>query len=611
MSASFYTPLKENEIRVLEILPSEDFSETINTTCRIISLASDTSTEAYVALSYTWGAPNNTSYIRVNRYQHKVTPNLESALRHLRNDKNKIVIWVDAVCINQNDIPERDIQLQMMADVYKKAEMGLSWLGEESDDSSLAFRMIRRWASLGISHMISHVMPSEEISALLENKLQDEIFMPRSVTALKNMLQRPYWKRVWIQQEVALPPIVMMQCGEERILFNVVMGFMKKMTNFRGFDEHFWSASHRDLIPAADEAVPLLQLVMNRMQKLIDGGEYEVPNLVYNLYLSTHLESTDPKDKIYALLGLPRFEKYRSLLRPSYTKSTSQVFSEAARIIIEEENSLRPITVACSLCSRCSDLSLPSWVPDWTAGRRELAPFRDADAEFRYFGRKTTGPVKDKSDFVSFSADGKILSVTGLLHDEVSFLKGCFSTPSMKSHSEWEFLSDLKDNSLPNGLTVSEAVFRILVGMDANTTLGSYRGENFSKFFLEAIIVAAMMGERNLISTIQILFGQGLSKLTKIPQALSEPAFDQLDREFLLRLSQITGQILFNTKNETLGFGPPGTIPGDKIFHLIGYPEDFILRKIDGHYRVIGNTRIVRAGLPPYSDGGYETIEIH
>ncbi|THV49869.1 hypothetical protein BGAL_0175g00060 [Botrytis galanthina] len=605
MSASFYTPLKENEIRVLEILPFEDFSETINTTCRIISLASDTSTEAYVALSYTWGAPNNTSYIRVNGYQHKVTPNLESALRHLRNDKNKIVIWVDAVCINQNDIPERDIQLQMMADVYKKARVGLSWLGEESDDSSLAFGMIRRWASLGISH----VMPLVEISAFFKNKPQDEIFMPRSVTAFKNMLQRPYWKRVWIQQEVALPPIVTMQCGHERISFNSVIGFICATQYFQGFDALLSRASDRDLIPTADETLPLLQLVMNRMPKSVDCKEDEVPYLLYNMYSSILLESTDPKDKIYALLGLPRFEKYRSLLRPSYTKSASHVFSEAARVMIEEENSLEPIAAACML--NCTDISLPSWVPDWTAGSAELARFRDAYDKFRYFSRKTTGPVKDISDFVSFSADGKILSVTGLLHDEVSFLKGCFSKASMKNHGEWEFLSDLKDNSLPNGLTVLEAAFRIFVGMDANATLDSYRREDFPKFFLEAISVAVMMGERNLISTIQILFGQGLSKLTKIPQALNEPAFDQLDRKFLLRLSRITGQILFNTKNGTLGFGPPGTIPGDKIFHLIGYPEDFILRKIDGHYRVIGNTRIVRAGLPPYSDGGYETIEIH
>ncbi|TGO10854.1 hypothetical protein BTUL_0124g00270 [Botrytis tulipae] len=196
MSTSFYTPLKENKIRVLEILPSEEFSEIINTICRIISLASGTSTE---------GKPNDTSYIWVNGHKHKVTPNLESASRHLRGDKNKTVIWVDAVCINQNDIPERDAQLKIMADIYKKAKMGLSWLGEESDDSSLAFRMIQRWASFSVRKV-----SSGSLRAFLENKLQDEIFMPRSVTALKNMLQRPYWKRVWIQQEVALPPIVTM-----------------------------------------------------------------------------------------------------------------------------------------------------------------------------------------------------------------------------------------------------------------------------------------------------------------------------------------------------------------------------------------------------------------
>ncbi|KAF5873163.1 uncharacterized protein Bfra_008441 [Botrytis fragariae] len=81
-----------------------------------------------------------------------------------------------------------------MADVYKEAKMGLSWMGEEYEDSSLTLRMIRKWASL--SAAIKYKLSQGELSAFFENKLQDEIFMPRSVTALKNMLHRLYWQRL-------------------------------------------------------------------------------------------------------------------------------------------------------------------------------------------------------------------------------------------------------------------------------------------------------------------------------------------------------------------------------------------------------------------------------
>ncbi|KAF7952460.1 uncharacterized protein EAE97_001957 [Botrytis byssoidea] len=438
-----------NEIRVLEILPFEEFSETINTICRIISLASGTSTETYVALSYTWGKPNDTSYICINGHKHKVTPNLESALRHLRGHKAKVVIWVDAVCVNQNDIPERDTQLKMMADIYRKAEKGLSWLGEESDDSSLAFRMIQRWASLGIPHGMSR----GELSAFFKNTLQDEIFMPRSVTALKKMLQRPYWKRVWILQEVTLPPIVTMQCGHELLPFSVVGVFAYIMQDIqKEYHSGFWSSFVHDLIPTDTDTISLIQWTFYRMLKSVDYEKDEAPHLLHHLYASISLESTDPRDQIFALLGLPGFEKYRSLVRPSYIKSTSEVFSEAARIMIEEENNLDAIVFARSLRLCCSNLPLPSWVPDWTARGTILAPLV-------HFRGKSHDPVAKLSDYVNFSADGQILSVTGLLHDEVSVLKGRYSTAPMKSHGEWEQLSDLKDNSLPNGLTVSQAVF--------------------------------------------------------------------------------------------------------------------------------------------------------
>ncbi|TEY44840.1 hypothetical protein BOTCAL_0344g00140 [Botryotinia calthae] len=402
----------------------------------------------------------------------------------LRCDKNKAVIWVDVVCINQNDIPERDAQLQMMADIYKKAEKGLSWLGEKSEDSSLVFRMIQRWASFSVDKQ-SQSSPR----AFLESKLHGEIFMPRSITAVKNLLHRSYWQRVWIQQEVALAPIVTMQ------------------------------------------------------------------------------------------------------------------------------------SIACSL--RCSNVSLPSWVPDWAAGGANFIHFSctqpglyptDFIPGIVHHKEKIAGPVVDISDFIGFSADSKILLATGLLYDEVSVLKGCLSFPPIDRGNKDEGLItfDPSDHPLPNCLTVLEAVFRIFVGLSINITLDSYRRENIPRFNFEVGAFAAMVcAESALLDIFQILIGQDLSRTQEFLMIYSTPTSVQSHADLFKKDLQRSYRMFFKTKNGTLGIGPPGTIPGDKFLHLIGYPDDFVLRKVGDHYRVIGHTRVSRAELPPYSDGGYEIIGIH
>jgi hypothetical protein len=78
---------------------------------------------AYTALSYAWGDPNVTAPILVNGVECQITTNLESALRHIRDDINHLVIWVDAICINQRDTLERNHQVQLMRNIYSYAEV--------------------------------------------------------------------------------------------------------------------------------------------------------------------------------------------------------------------------------------------------------------------------------------------------------------------------------------------------------------------------------------------------------------------------------------------------------------------------------------------------------
>lgn len=255
--------------------------------------------------------------------------------------------------------------------------------------------------------------------------------MPRSITAVNNLLQRPYWERTWIQQGIALPPMVMAQCGNERLSLIAFIGFASTISRIDiARQRECWTGFNCQLIASAVNGIPFLRLIHLRLSQLGAWKEDGDSNLWKSLYTSFGLKSTDPRDHIYALLRLTGLEKYRLLLCQSYTKSASHVFSEAARIIIEE-NSLEPLAIACAFC--CSNILLPSWVPDWVADEVTFISFDCTQSDLTHREGKSGSPVVDISDFVSFSADGKILSVTGILHDEVSFLK---------------------DDLLPNGLAV-------------------------------------------------------------------------------------------------------------------------------------------------------------
>lgn len=96
----------------------------------------------YTALSYTWGNPLATTPILVNGVETEVTLNLEAALRHIRKPEYDVILWVDALCINQNDVAEKNHQVEMMREIFAGAELVIAWLGSASGDSDLAMEVL-------------------------------------------------------------------------------------------------------------------------------------------------------------------------------------------------------------------------------------------------------------------------------------------------------------------------------------------------------------------------------------------------------------------------------------------------------------------------------------
>ena len=131
-------------IRVLILHPSRDFQAPVTCSLREISLEAKADKACfYDALSYVWGSPTGDREIICDGQTLMVTDNCLTALRYLRPKKKARTLWVDAICIDQSSINERNHQVKLMGDVYKLARRVLIWLGEGDADSPGLMRRMR------------------------------------------------------------------------------------------------------------------------------------------------------------------------------------------------------------------------------------------------------------------------------------------------------------------------------------------------------------------------------------------------------------------------------------------------------------------------------------
>jgi hypothetical protein len=204
-----YEPIQlgNNEIRILSLLPGLPGSK-MQLLLRREFLASRDLPE-YEALSYAWGDAELTRMIWVNDKVMAISRNLESALETLRHPKDPRKLWVDAICIDQGNVQERNRQVAVMRSIYRKALRVLIWLGEEKPDSDLAFDMIERLSANADERKSTHVLGEEYEDFLHRSRdcLSRGTFIEeipeKTMAALRDIFShRGWWSRIWVIQEV-------------------------------------------------------------------------------------------------------------------------------------------------------------------------------------------------------------------------------------------------------------------------------------------------------------------------------------------------------------------------------------------------------------------------
>lgn len=288
--------------------------------CEIIqSLFDDdeASTIPYEALSYAWGSTERSDIILANGRPLGVTNNLRLALSHLRCPDRDRILWVDALCIDQDNLRERTHQVGQMARIYGGAESVIFWLGAASYATNVAMNSLAALERLSASLAWRGWKRNDErwrflwttkVQSRLAQRYADLVSL--QCEGMRDLLSRPWYERVWIIQEVAKAKRGIVCCGGKSVSARIF-------------------ALSPFLIPVrpSPQAQAVLSILPGQPQH--DSWWTNRHDLYTLLHKFRHSKAHDPRDRVFALLGIVDHQDVqRAPLRPDYELSEQDVIRQ-------------------------------------------------------------------------------------------------------------------------------------------------------------------------------------------------------------------------------------------------------------------------------------------
>ncbi|KAI1503912.1 heterokaryon incompatibility protein-domain-containing protein [Biscogniauxia marginata] len=422
-----YQDLVDTDIRLIKILPGA-VQDDIECYLDQMPLSTD---PKYYALSYVWGDDSIRRTITVNGQPFQITNNLHEALHQFRQFPEHGYLdnyfWVDAICINQEDLDERSHEVSRMMEIYRSSLQVLVWLGPNGPPANSAFKKLlrntvsyRNWVPLSdrqdvmfgpeatspddiIEMMFEDVDelwlvlpddPAEELKALRK-------FYGRSYNAIvwasTELLQRSWFSRTWTLQEACVKGDTLVYAGRHSIDLERLIPLLRVLGRHNRF-QLFSPGGLR--LRALDDVRNMFRAIFNKDPDW-DFGDNPLKMdsaevLIRLLRISAKKKSADPRDQIYGLLGILDFliKFLPKDLAPNYRLSYEEVYWQYAVFILRTTRDLRILS-----CRHRELQNVPSWVPDFR--------YCDFVGEFK------------REPSVVVSRDKKSLQLQGLLMGEV------------------------------------------------------------------------------------------------------------------------------------------------------------------------------------------------
>ncbi|KAF2867153.1 heterokaryon incompatibility protein-domain-containing protein [Massariosphaeria phaeospora] len=581
-----YTKIQNSEIRLLRILPSRN-DVTARLECNL-SIHTLSGAPSFTALSYTWGVPHReihklrkipssaTRQIDCNGREAQIGENLYDFLYKCAHDTSggsHGYMWVDALCINQEDTQERSEQVQLMKEIYQNAERVIVWLGPEDMSTKPAIDLMNGLLCLEQSERLG-LYPTE-VRRNHTNPLLDF----NNWEAVARFFQREWFNRAWIIQEVVLAQSVIVLCGAHSLSWSRLLLFSQFLATSSwtgllkqsaGLNQYGKTISMGHTTPARLAAA----------KKTWQSGHDS--RFLYALIRARSSDSGDDRDKVYSQLGLADVHIY-----PNYQISVAEVYITAAEYILGHSQSL--LLLACVEGEDFQQIpGLPSWVPDWsvkkTLGLR-ITGYPDFHAAL--------GIPKECA--LSVDKDGtRVLTMKAVQLDEIVNV-----SPEKR---------DLRDN-LPNS-----NFLQMISELDANHRA---KGTHSNPINPQYPASSEFLGPsfRNWVLWRYAASPEELKDFSHRPLASNlipseaeirdahqkssvDPAYlDELARRaslFDVHYSHAMLLRLFITKHGYLGVGTLCLRKGDTVWIVPGCPVPLILRPIEDsdRYRLVGGSYV-------------------
>ena len=570
-----YSPLPTTDktIRLLCIPPEEQISKPLVCQMRQVRLIDK---PEYAALSYTWGAPIFDHHLICDGRRLAITAHLDAALRRFRTT-TWWMLWVDALCIDQTNIPERNYQVSIMKHIYSQAKMTFVYLGESSllDEEALQVMIFLTQVAKLLAESslaeLEDMKPLDDATSKVRDaairfrgnknagspgtrtRTTDQLFagFPRpqrpGCGVMHALLSRPWFSRIWIIQEILLSPYVVVMLGEYRFDWKLVTDYVHAD---RELGLGFWHAT----LPQDPTVVQNFVSSKASVLGLLTVGNDSQRRFIKLLSSFRKCHSSDLRDKVYALLGLADDQPAR-MITIDYSKSVEAVYLECAELLVKNGDGMEMLEQAGisglphAGHSSSVRLNLPSWVPDWS---QETIPMVIWRQEHYRAGGETQADM-------GFKDHGIGLNAKGIRIDAIHALAPLLA--------KW--------NAKPDEL--------ISYGRKANEVAQQ------SRFFSEGRIDHWAM-------TLALALGLGSCNRTEENNGYTSVELDT----FLSKLKglnwdyapRLVHMMLYHkfcvTRQGYMGWVPASSLPGDFIIVLYGGSLPFTVRETNGKYILLG-----------------------
>lgn len=276
----------------------------------------------YEALSYIWGAPPPSQF-SVDFWHHQgprivldeehylpIFSNLDVALRHLRSPDAPRALWIDAICINQQDLEERIAQVAIMINVYSQAKVVNIWLGPANGDSPMGMETLKYLAESNFDNPPPWVRNPKAAS----------------LEGLREVIDRDYFKRIWVVQEAAVSQKAIMMCGNDSLQWSndpiQVRKFIRRI-KYAAISPQWEQAGLSQL--NLGFFLQVLNMQMQHIERQ-HGMSFMLPLDILDVaFEMRHRKATDPRDKLFAVMGLVD-GNLGGILQSNYSMGVETVF---------------------------------------------------------------------------------------------------------------------------------------------------------------------------------------------------------------------------------------------------------------------------------------------